>query len=173
MKLKKLIVVLPLILASLLANEVNAQVKQNRLRNTLTGADTCLDIIEDGKNNRLTMTKCANVAGQRWSMTAREKNPQAYQLQTTFTGMDKCLNIINDGANDKLTMAKCGNLPGQLWNITPSKTISSPSGYYFLTNNLTGASNCLNVLNDGRNNRLTMAKCDNISGQSWRITQTP
>jgi hypothetical protein len=173
MQSKNLIVILPIILISLLAQEVNAQVKQNRLRNTLTGADTCLDILEDGKNNRLTMTKCANVAGQRWTMTASEKNPQAYQLQTTFTGMDKCLNIINDGANDKLTMAKCGSLPGQLWSITPSKTIPSPSGYYFLTNNLTGKNNCLNVLNDGRNNRLTMAKCDNISGQSWRITQTP
>jgi hypothetical protein len=173
MKLKKLIVILPIILASILASEVNAQVKQNRLRNTLTGADSCLDIIEDGKNNRLTMTKCANVAGQRWSLTASEKNPQAYRLQTPFTGMDKCLNIINDGANDRVTMAKCGSLPGQLWSISPSKTIPSPSGYYFLTNNLTGANNCLNVLNDGRNNRLTMAKCDNISGQSWKITQTP
>jgi hypothetical protein len=83
------------------------------------------------------------------------------------------LNIINDGVNDKLIMAKCGSLPGQLWSISPSKTIPTPSGYYFLTNDLTGANNCLNVLNDGRNNRLAMTKCNNISGQSWRITQTP
>lgn len=172
MKLEKLIIILPIILASLLANEVNAQVKQNRLRNTLTGADSCLDIIEDGKNNRLTMTKCANIAGQRWSMTATEKNPQAYRLQTPFTGTDKCLNIINDGENNKVTMAKCSNLPRQLWTVTPSKTIPGNSGYYSVTNALTGASNCLNVLNDGRNNQLTMAKCDNISGQSWRITST-
>ena len=172
MKLEKLIIILPIILASLLANEVNAQVKQNRLRNTLTGADSCLGIIEDGKNNRLTMTKCANIAGQRWSMTATEKNPQAYRLQTPFTGTDKCLNIINDGENNKVTMAKCSNLPGQLWTVTPSKTIPGNSGYYSVTNALTGASNCLNVLNDGRNNQLTMAKCDNISGQSWRITST-
>jgi Ricin-type beta-trefoil lectin domain len=172
MKLKNLIVVLPIILASILVSEVNAQVKQNRLRNTLTGADSCLDIIEDGKNNRLTMTKCANIAGQRWSMTATEKDPQAYRLQTPFTGTDKCLNIINDGENNKVTMAKCSNLPGQLWTVTPSKTISGNSGYYFVTNALTGASNCLNVLNDGRNNQLTMAKCDNISGQSWKITST-
>jgi hypothetical protein len=172
MKLNKFIVILPIILASLLANEVNAQVKQNRLRNTLTGADSCLDIIEDGKNNRLMMTKCANVAGQRWSMTASEKNPQAYQLQTPHTGIDKCLSIINDGENNKVTMAKCSNLPGQLWSVIPSKTIPGSSGYFFVKNALTGASNCLNVLNDGRNNQLTMAKCDNISGQSWRITST-
>jgi Ricin-type beta-trefoil lectin domain len=172
MELKKLIIILSIILVDLLANEVNAQVKQNRLRNTLTGADSCLDIIEDGKNNRLAMTKCGNVAGQRWSMTASQKNPQVYQLQTPFTGVDKCLNIINDGENNKLTMATCSDLPGQLWSITPSKTIPGSSSYYFVTNALTGANNCLNVVNDGRNNRLTMAKCDNISGQSWRITST-
>ena len=172
MKLNKLVVALPLILASLLANEVNAQVKQNRLRNTLTGADSCLDIIEDGKSNRLTMAKCGNTAGQRWSMTGSQKNPQAYRLQTPLTGADTCLNLINDGENNKVTMAKCSNLPGQLWSVIPSKTIPGNSGYYFVTNALTGASNCLNVLNDGRNNQLTMAKCDNISGQSWRITST-
>lgn len=172
MKSKKLIVVLPIILISLLTNEVSAQVKQNRLRNTLTGADSCLDIIEDGKNNRLTMAKCGNIAGQRWSMTGSAKNPQTYRLQTPLTGTDTCLNLINDGENNKLTMAKCSNLPGQLWNVTPSKTIPGNSGYYFVTNALTGAGNCLNVLNDGRNNQLTMAKCDNISGQSWRITST-
>ncbi len=131
MQNKSLIIVLPIFLFGLLANEVSAQVKQNRLRNTLTGADTCLDIIEDGKNNRLTMTKCANVAGQRWSMTASEKNPESYRLQTPFTGMDKCLNIINDGENNKVTMAKCDSLPGQLWSVTPSKTLPGNSGYYF------------------------------------------
>jgi Ricin-type beta-trefoil lectin domain len=172
MKIKKLTIVLSLIIISLSANEVNAQVKQNRLRNTLTGADSCLDILNDGDNSRLIMAKCANVGGQRWSMTASEKNPQAYRLQTPLTGMDKCLSIIDDGENNRVTMAKCASLPGQLWSVAPSKTLPGNSGYYFVTNALTGASNCLNVLNDGRNNKLTMAKCDNISGQSWRITST-
>jgi hypothetical protein len=174
MKFKKLIVVLPpLLISILLANEVNAQVKQNRLRNTLTGADTCLDIIEDGKNNRLTMAKCGNIAGQRWSMTSSETNPESYRLQTPFTGKDKCLNIINDGENNKLTMAKCSKVAGQLWRVKPSKTTLGNSGYYFVMNELTGPSNCLNVVNDGRNNKLTMTNCNNISGQSWRITRMP
>ena len=51
MQSKKLAIVLPIILVSLLAQEVNAQVKQNRLRNTLTGAGSCLDITNDGDNN--------------------------------------------------------------------------------------------------------------------------
>ncbi len=106
-------------------------------------------------------------------MTARETNPESYRLQTPFTGKDKCLNIVNDGENNKLTMAKCSKVAGQLWKITPSKTTPGNSGYYFVTNQLTGASNCLNVINNGRNNKLTMAKCDNISGRSWKITKTP
>ena len=134
MKLKEFIVILPIILVGLINSEVNAQVKQNQLRNTLTGSDSCLDIIDDGKNNRLTMTKCANVAGQRWSITASEKNPQAYQLQTPFTGINKCLNVINDGENDRVIMAKCNRLQEQLWSVTPSKTIPGDSGYYFVTN---------------------------------------
>jgi hypothetical protein len=173
MQRKKLVIILPIILVSLLAQDVNAQVKQNRLRNTLTGADNCLDIINDGDNNRPIMTKCGNVSGQRWSMTGSEKNPQAYRLQTPFTGMDKCLSIINDGENNKLIMAKCDSVPEQIWRVTPSNVIPGSSGYYFVTNQLTGANNCLNVTNDGRNNKLTMVKCDNISGQSWRITKTP
>jgi hypothetical protein len=171
MKFAKLII--PLFLIDLLANEVNAQVKQNQLRNTLTGSDNCLDIIEDGENNRLTMARCGNIAGQRWSLTASETNPESYQLQNPFTGADKCLDIINEGENNKLIMAKCSKVAGQLWRVTPSKTIPGNSGYYFVTNELTGESNCLNVIEDGRNNKLTMAKCDNISGQSWKITKNP
>jgi hypothetical protein len=172
MKLSKLII-WPLFLLSLLASEVDAQVKQNQLRNTLTGSDNCLDIIEDGKNNRLTMAQCGNIAGQRWSLTASETNPESYRLQTPFTGADKCLDIINDGENNKLIMAKCSKVAGQLWRVTPSKIIPGNSGYYFVKNKLTGASNCLNVIEDGRNNKLTMVKCDNISGQSWKITKNP
>jgi hypothetical protein len=170
MKLIKLIIILPLFSLAM-AQIVNAQVKQNQLRNTLTGSDNCLDIIEDGENNRLTMARCGNIAGQRWSLTSSETNPESYRLQTPFTGADKCLDIINEGGNNKLIMAKCSKVAGQLWRVTPSKIIPGNSGYYFVTNELTDASNCLNVIEDGRNNKLTMAKCDNISGQSWKITK--
>ena len=69
---QKFIIILPLVLLGLINQAVNAQVKQNRLRNTLTGANNCLDIINDGDNNQLTMARCSNVAGQRWSLTASE-----------------------------------------------------------------------------------------------------
>ncbi|WP_373541919.1 RICIN domain-containing protein [Chamaesiphon sp.] len=173
MQFKKLAIALPLVLVSLLAQEVNAQVKQNRLRNTLTGSGYCLDIINDGDNNKLTMARCANVSGQRWSLTASETNPQAYRLQTPLTGTDNCLATIDDGNNNRLTIAQCSNAPGQLWSITPSNANPGYSGYSSLRNELTGADKCLKIINDGRNNKLTMATCSNVAGQSWRITQTP
>jgi Ricin-type beta-trefoil lectin domain len=95
------------------------------------------------------------------------------RLQTPFTGKEKCLNIINDGENNKLIMAKCSKVAGQLWRVKLSKTTLGNSGYYFVINELIGPSNCLNVVNDGRNNKLTMTNCDNISGQSWEITRMP
>ena len=144
--------VLPIVLVDLLAQEVNAQVEQNRLRNTLTGSGYCLDIINDGDNNKLTMARCGNVSGQRWSLTASEINPQAYRLQTPFTGTDNCLNITNDGKNNKLMMAKCNDIPEQRWSIIPSKSNPGYSGYSSLRNELTGTDKCLNIINDGRNN---------------------
>jgi hypothetical protein len=173
MQFKKLAIALPLVLVSLLSQEVNAQVKQNRLRNTLTGAGSCLDIINDGDNNKLTMARCGNVSGQRWSLTASETNPQLYRLQTPFTGTNNCLTAIDDGKNNRLTIAKCSNAPGQLWSIIPSNANPGYSGYSSLRNELTGADKCLKIINDGRNNKLTMAKCSNVAGQSWRITKTP
>jgi len=171
MQPKKIAISLSLILASLLTQEVNAQVKQNRLRNTLTGSDSCLDIINDGNNNKLTMARCGNFAGQRWSLTASNTNPQAYRLQTQFTGTDNCLATIDDSKNDRLTIAKCSDAPGQLWSIIPSNANPGYSGYYSLQNELTGTDKCLKIINDGRNNQLTMAKCSNVAGQSWRITE--
>ncbi len=164
---------LSLILVGLLAKEAHAQVQQNRLRNTLTGSDICLDIISDGKNNRLTMAKCGNLPGQRWSMTANEKNPQVYRLQTPLTGIDQCLTLINDGKTNQVVMAKCNNLPEQFWSVIPSETTPGYSGYYLLKSQVPGTNNCLNIINDGKNNQLTMVNCNNVSGQSWRITKTP
>jgi hypothetical protein len=173
MQFKKLAIVLPIILVGLLAQEVNAQVEQNRLRNTLTGSGYCLDIINDGDNNKLTMAMCGNVAGQRWSLTASDTNPQAYRLQTPLTGTENCLATIEDGKNNRLTIAKCSNAPGQLWSVTPSNANPGYSGYSSLRNELTGADRCLKIINDGKNNKLTMAKCSNVAGQSWSITKTP
>lgn len=173
MQFKKFTIILSITLISLLAQEVNAQVSQNRLRNTLTGSGYCLDIINDGDNNQLTMARCGNVSGQRWSLTASETNPQVYRLQTPFTGTNNCLETIDDGKNNRLKMAQCSDNLGQLWSIIPSNANPGYSGYSSLRNDLAGADKCLNIINNGRNNRLTMTTCSNVAGQRWQITKTP
>lgn len=172
MSCKQTVIILSAILASLLATAVNARAEQNRFRNTLTGANKCLDIINDGENNKLTMATCGNFAGQRWSITADNTNPKKYRLQTPFAGADKCLEVVNDGRNDRLLMATCNDSTGQLWTITDNKINPGYSGYSRVRNELTGADKCLEVINDARNNKLTMATCGKIARQNWRITQT-
>jgi uncharacterized membrane protein len=173
MSCKQTVVILSAILASLLATAVSARAEQNLFRNTLTGPNKCLDIINDGENNKLTMATCGNSAGQSWSIVANKTSPKNYRLQTPFAGANKCLEVINDGNNERLTMAKCSDATGQLWNITANKMNPGYSGYYRLRSELTGDDKCLEIFNDDKNERLTMATCGKIARQSWKITQTP
>jgi len=59
--------------------------KSNRLQTLFTGNKKCLDIINDGNNNRLTMADCGNYSGQLWSIKS-SGNGTFYRLQTQFTG---------------------------------------------------------------------------------------
>ncbi len=131
-----------------------------RLRNTFNGSGKCLDIVNDGWNNRLKMADCGNYSGQTWWAT---KTTQGYvRLRNTFNGSGKCLDIVNDGWNNRLTMATCGDYSGQRWWAT-----ETARGYVRLRNTFSGSGACLDIVNDGRNNRLTMANCGNYSGQRW------
>jgi hypothetical protein len=88
-----------------------------RLRTNFTGADKCLDIINDGQDNKPTMAACGNFTGQMWTI-APNGTPGIFKLQTQFTGPGKCLDIINDGQDNKPTMAACGNFTGQMWSMS-------------------------------------------------------
>ncbi|MEH2105748.1 RICIN domain-containing protein, partial [Nostoc sp.] len=111
-----------------------AQSTDNRLRTQFTGSNKCLDIINDGVNNKPVMAQCGNFSGQLWSIQPTESRGY-YRLQTQFTGSTKCLDIINDGVNNKPVMAKCGNFSGQLWSIQPTES----RGYYRLQTQFTGS----------------------------------
>ncbi|MGJ5632884.1 RICIN domain-containing protein [Nostoc sp. CALU 1950] len=142
-----------------------AQSTDNRLRTQFTGLNKCLDIINDGENNKLIMAKCGNFSGQFWSIQPTQSRGY-YRLRTKFTGSNKCLDIINDGENNKLIMAKCGNFSGQFWSIQPTQS----RGYYRLRTQFTESNKCLDIINDGDNNKLIMAKCGNFSGQLWNLS---
>ena len=97
-----------------LSQPANFPKKSYRLQTQFTGNERCLDIVNDGDNNQLTMADCGNYSGQLWSI---KKAGGYYRLQTQFTGNKKCLDIVNDGDNNQLTMANCGNYSGQFWKI--------------------------------------------------------
>ena len=63
-------------------------------------------------------------------------------------------------------MADCGNYTGQVWFLVPTGT----SGVFQLRTEFTGPGKCLDIINDGQNNKPTMANCGNFTGQMWRTT---
>ena len=120
MKYKKLFIIVPIIIFSLLVQEVDAQSQNNRFRSMFTKSNKCLDVVNDGTNNQLIMANCGNYSGQNWSIES-VKNASQVKLRNMFTGNNKCLDIVNDGANNQLIMADCGNYSGQLWKVKPTK----------------------------------------------------
>ncbi|MBD2516748.1 RICIN domain-containing protein [Nostoc sp. FACHB-973] len=148
-----------------LLENATAQSSDSRLRTQFTGSDKCLDIINDGLNNKLTMAACGNFSGQLWSIKP-SKYKGYYYLRTQFTGKNKCLDIINDGVNNKTIMATCGNFSGQLWKIEPTQS----AGFFRLKTQFTGKNKCLDIINDGVNNKTIMADCGNYSGQFWSLS---
>jgi hypothetical protein len=146
-------------------NEADAAPGTHRLRTKFTGYAKCLDIVNDGSNDRLTMAACGDYTGQAWTIEPI-KSAGVSRLRTEFTRRNKCLDIINDGTNNRLTMAVCGDYAGQKWTIEPI----GAAGYLRLRTEFTGSSKCLDVINDGRNNRLTMATCGNYTGQMWKLS---
>jgi hypothetical protein len=135
-------------------------------KTNFTGNDKCLDVVNDGTNDRLQMADCGNFSGQFWSTVATGTKGYV-RLRNNFTGNDKCLDVVNDGNNNRLQMADCGNFSGQFWQLSkPSKT-----SFYRMRNQFTGAKKCLDIVNDGTNNKLQMADCGNFSGQQWQINK--
>ena len=156
----KALMTVGLISSSAMAQPTVATGETVRLQNTLTGISKCLDIVNDGYNNQLTMANCGNYTGQSWSL---KKDGDSYRLQTLFTGKGKCLDIVNDGESNRLAMAACGNYSGQLWSL------ERLGSFYRLRTLFTGPQRCLDVVNDGANDRLAMAACADVSGQLWGI----
>lgn len=157
-------VVVSLLGAQLVSPSAIAQSSPYRLTTQFTGENKCLDIVNDGTNNKLIMADCGNYSGQMWSIEPT-RTLGAYRMRTQFTGDDKCLDIVNDGTNNQVIMADCGNYSGQFWSIQPTNN----SGAYRLRTQFTGEEKCLDIVNDGTNNQLVMADCGNYSGQYWTI----
>lgn len=125
-----------------------------------------LDVVNDGKKNKVQMAKSGAFTGQYWKLTPFPGHPGYYRLTNLFLGSDLSLDIVNDGKNNKISFGKTGMLSGQAWKITPL-----PGGYYRLTTNFQGDGKSLDIINDGKNTKLQLNTTGNYVGQYWMITE--
>jgi hypothetical protein len=139
------------------ANAVHAQ--SSHLWNDGAGNGQCLDIVNDGHNDKLTVTGCGNFSGQAWTLLPTDQ-PGHYRLQTAFTGAARCLDVINDGVNDRVRMSSCANVSGQFWELT---RLRRHGRAFQLTNLFTGPSRCLAASAEG----LHLRACDRSPDQQW------
>lgn len=96
------------------------------LSTTVDGARRCLDIANDGQNDRVVLAQCAYLSGQLWQLDETQ-HVNYVRMRTQFTGIDRCLDIRNDGQNAEIRMAPCGDYSGQYWKIEhPASSTSAP-----------------------------------------------
>ena len=136
---------------------VHAQ--SSHLLNDGAGSGQCLDVVNDGANDKLTVVACGDFSGQLWTLQPSDM-PGHYKLQTMFTGAGRCLDVVNDGVNDRVRMASCARVTGQYWELS---RLRGPNGAFELTNRFTGPSRCLEATAEG----LRLRSCDRSPGQHW------
>lgn len=134
-----------------------------RMTNQFTGPNKCLDIVNDGRNNRLILAQCGNYTGQSWIAFDSDDLEGYGFFKTAFTGPNKCLEA--DSRTGQVYMTDCASVPGQHWTLSP---MNGDRNRVRLQNLGMGPNYCLDVVNDGVNNKVHMAACGNYSGQFWR-----
>ena len=134
-----------------------------RLTTMWQGEGRSLDVVNDGRNNKLILADTGNYSGQYWKFTRVEDG--YYRLSTKWQGEGQPIDVVNDGVNNKLTLKTRGNYTGQHWRV-----VRLSNGYYRLTNRWRGEGKSLDIVNDGANNKPILADTGDYSGQYWRIT---
>ena len=87
-----------------------------RIINHKYGATKSLDIINDGQNNKTTLTATADVSGQYWRIL--DNRDGSFRITSMWLGNRKSLDIINDGENNnEPTLGPTANYSGQLWKF--------------------------------------------------------
>ncbi|MCA9547899.1 MAG: hypothetical protein KC613_26020, partial [Myxococcales bacterium] len=83
-----------------------------RLSTAEGGEGRCLDVINDGRNDRLHLVDCGPYTGQFFRLTPTGNG--FFRLTTDWQGPDRCL----DTNGDTVHLADCGGYVGQFWRIS-------------------------------------------------------
>jgi hypothetical protein len=134
-----------------------------RMTNAWRGDNVCLEAQEPSPGQlALRLVTCTGDDAQQWVTVPA--GGAAIQLTTVRFGAGICLDVDEgSGGASLMTLAPCSSRPGQRFHT------SSVGAYTRLTNDLRGPSSCLDVVNDGTNDRVRMAPCGSYSGQSWLL----
>eukprot|EP00808_Paulinella_micropora_P015127 g51115.t1 len=143
-----------------------------RLTNSFTGAGKSLDVINDGINDQLQLAPTGRYSGQSWTLRP-VSGQRSYYLYNDFTGPSKVLDVVNAGSaasSTQLVLSTIGRYSGQYWTLT---LIDSGDCSYRLTNDFTGPTKALDVVNAGsaqRSTQVVLAQTARVSGQMWFLT---
>lgn len=90
-----------------------------RITNVFGGKDKSLDVVNDGTNDRLRVTKTGHFLGQYWRITPVKEHEGYYRLTTQWRGTGFSLEVVSADDNAQLRLTKTGDLTGQYWKLTP------------------------------------------------------
>ncbi len=131
-----------------------------RLTNRWQGEGRSLDIINDGvNNNKPILADSGNYSGQKWRVFWQQEN--SYVLSTSWKGTGEVLGS-RDGS---IRLYKEGADHNVQWSI-----LDAGNGFYRICNQSL-QNRCLDVINDGANNRITLTEKADYTGQFWRIEE--
>ncbi|MCI2229679.1 hypothetical protein MC378_10925 [Polaribacter sp. MSW13] len=133
-----------------------------RLTSQWRGSGLSLDILNSGKKNQPILAKTANVSGQFWKI--KKVGINTYTLSTQWRGSNKILDCVQGPNKNRPILNTQTGRSGGAWKI-----ISLGNGYFRITN-LWLSDSSLDIINDGKNNKIQVAKTGNYLGQAWKIT---
>jgi hypothetical protein len=90
-----------------------------RITNVFGGTGKSLDVVNDGTNDRLRVTKSGHFMGQYWRITPVKECEGCYRLTTQWRGTGFSLEVVSADDNTQLRLTKTGDLTGQYWHLTP------------------------------------------------------
>ena len=133
-----------------------------RLTNQWQGENLSLDIVNDGINNQPILAKTAKVSGQYWKI--KKVGKDTFTLSTEWQGPHKVLDCVQGENQNRPILNRATRKSGGAWKI-----IAVGNDYYRITNLWLGNLS-LDIINDGENNKIQVAKTGEYSGQFWKIT---
>jgi hypothetical protein len=139
-----------------------------RLTTEWQGTAKSLEVVNDDKKQNVQLGGTESGSWQEWVFTP-SGDEGAYRITSAWAdAKGKSLEVVNDDKKENVQLGGTESGSWQEWKLTPLG-----NGYYRITSawaDTNGKS--VDILNDGQNNnKLTLAKTGNYTGQHWKLTK--